>query len=104
MCMRFHRPLVHSVFFGLPQMSSSFSLLLSARVAVATHCFADGPFRLLTAAERFARRGGIARGREGLDIEAPLLAPTGEPDHPFERRLAEVREEYEHAYRAHVPV
>lgn len=84
-------------------MSSSFSLLLSARVAVATYHFADGPFRLYSDALRLAREGGIARAREGLDIEAPLLAATG-LNLPFDKSLFEVRAEYRHAYRTHLPV
>lgn len=83
-------------------MSSSW-LLLSARVAVATYHFADGPFRLLSEALRFARRAGIARAREGGEMNAPLLAPTGD-DPVFDRRLTEVRDEYEYAFRTHVPV
>jgi hypothetical protein len=83
-------------------MSSSW-LLLSARVAVATYHFADGPFRLLSEALRFARRAGIERAREGGEMNAPLLAPTGD-DPVFDRRLTEVRDEYEYAFRTHVPV
>ncbi|SEI14701.1 hypothetical protein [Paraburkholderia hospita] len=84
-------------------MSSSFSLLLSARVAVATYHFAGGPLRLYSDALDFARRGGILRARESLDIDAPLLAATG-LDLPFDRTLSEVRAEYQHAYRTHIPV
>ena len=84
-------------------MSSSFSLLLSARVAVATYHFSDGPFRLYSDALRLARKGGIARAREGLDIDAPLLAATG-LNLPFDKSLFEVRAEYRHAYRTHLLV
>ncbi|WP_212745711.1 hypothetical protein [Burkholderia sp. 4M9327F10] len=84
-------------------MSSSGSLLLSARVAVATYHFADGPFRLLSDALRLARRAGIARAEEGMEMSAPLLAPT-DADPAFDRRLTEMRDEYEYAYRTHVPV
>ncbi|WP_157055863.1 hypothetical protein [Candidatus Burkholderia verschuerenii] len=84
-------------------MSSSFSLLLRARVAVATYHFSDGPFRLYSDALRLARKGGVARADEGLDIEAPLLAATG-LNLPFDRSLSEVRAEYRHAYRISLPV
>ncbi|WP_144153365.1 hypothetical protein [Paraburkholderia sp. BCC1885] len=84
-------------------MPNSAALLLRARVAVATYHFADGPFGLLTDALRLARKAGIARAQEGLALDAPLLAPT-DANAAFDHRLTEVREEYEYAYRTHLPV
>lgn len=85
-------------------MSSSFFLLLSARVAVATYFFSNGPFQLMRDAVSLARDGGIVRAGEGLDMATPLLQSGAGAAHSYCRLLAKVRTEYEHAYRTHVPV
>ncbi|PCE30049.1 hypothetical protein [Burkholderia ubonensis] len=85
-------------------MSSSFSLLLSARVAVATYFFSNGPFQLMRDAVSLARDGGVVRAGEGLDMATPLLQSSAGVVHPYRTLLATVRTEYEHAYRTHVPV
>jgi len=85
-------------------MASSISLILSARVSLATFHFAQGPTRLLYEAEELARQAGAQSAMDGDELRTPhLFAQTGAST-DFDIHLDALAEHFRHGWRTHANV
>lgn len=85
-------------------MASSISLILSARVSLATFHFAQGPTRLLFEAEELAIQAGAQSAIAGDELRTPhLFARTG-ASADFDVHLDALAEHFRHGWRTNANV
>jgi hypothetical protein len=85
-------------------MAYSISLILSARVSLATFHFAQGPTRLLYEAEELAAQAGAQSAIDGDELRTPhLFARTG-ASVDFDVHLDALAEHFRHGWRMHANV
>lgn len=85
-------------------MASSLSLLLSARVSLATFYFAQGSTRLLYEAEQLAAQAGAESAAEGDALRTPNLLARSGASSDFDVHLDALAENFRHGWRTHARV